>query len=917
LLLRPFLSFGRRQIDFSSGCARKAYLSVAKGVRARFDRYRFTDWGSVGGEAAHEAVSWWATRGRQADSNTVLKEALAPQTLARLVILALVAPQRLGDALNKARDAIDVLETSETIRNVLSRGPWQVESSLLDRGAALSPDLLGPNSVVELKTLSPESLGDASHVPSQDQVEAYLAWAMVAFGVEPVCQDWRGYILHLHPKIAEASRVVTVDPVPEMAARRVHNRHRLLALSEGAWLPAPDLNECTRCEFSRPTQDGLLLPAACAFHCQTERNWDCLATTQSGECPLLNQCNQYARYWVYERLDLFNRLRGELIAEEEEIASALALAEMAQGGAASLYEGFTVVMSDRGQLRLSPSPELRILNVAGRGDLFELLVGAVRCCEVRLTRIRDGDWILVPETTEFVASPGDRVTLRAIPTSDFPVRAQLNYLDRLQRLEEEPVALRTGERRHSPPILVDRSHVDDITAEAQVVLIDCPDRSAVGQAVRQFMHARPRGRYLLVEGRNVDNLPSECLEMSSDALARRIREQMTALDGGISSFAKEAASRHWRVTRQELFEGLLDPLIADDRIFTDVVVLEAESFPLLGLDRCLALGNRVSLIGTRSGAGPWAESENARASILFVNPMRLILDSSALVLPESVTHVESVRFGPSRAAEGIDLLPGEKGRLIAEIPVISENVTGDCEEGDDFLVSVNVPSTEGCAQQRDIVVQPDVNTTLSRSTIRGALRLLSAGAIERLGSSAEGRYDTSLIGFRVRINRIKLGVFGSVREHRVTLRLPADRAPASVAMCWRNAKEAAAVVAHAAANPLIEFVATSPFLGQCRLIAVKAAEAKLTNLRVTLPDRLGAKPLTGEYTLLISTVVGRAKPSYPVPVRDTARMLPMFIGPWRQIRIFCSPEAKEHHPVLRLLSSKSRESLERNAVTLG
>ena len=102
-----------------------------------------------------------------------------------------------------------------------------------------------------------------------------------------------------------------------------------------------------------------------------------------------------------------------------------------------------------------------------------------------------------------------------------------------------------------------------------------------------------------------------------------------------------------------------------------------------------------------------------------------------------------------------------------------------------------------------------------------------------------------------------------------------------------------------------------------RLIAVKAAEAKLTNLRVTLPDRLGAKPLTGEYTLLISTVVGRAKPSYPVPVRDTARMLPMFIGPWRQIRIFCSPEAKEHHPVLRLLSSKSRESLERNAVTLG
>src|SRR5262245_39290412 len=56
LLVRPWRTFGRRQIDYAAGCARKHYLSLMKGVRTNSAPRLLPSWQSLAGQVAHDLI---------------------------------------------------------------------------------------------------------------------------------------------------------------------------------------------------------------------------------------------------------------------------------------------------------------------------------------------------------------------------------------------------------------------------------------------------------------------------------------------------------------------------------------------------------------------------------------------------------------------------------------------------------------------------------------------------------------------------------------------------------------------------------------------------------------------------------------------------------------------------------------------
>jgi hypothetical protein len=96
---------------------------------------------------------------------------------------------------------------------------------------------------------------------------------------------------------------------------------------------------------------------------------------------------------------------------------------------------------------------------------------------------------------------------------------------------------------------------------------------------------------------------------------------------------------------------------------------------------------------------------------------------------------------------------------------------------------------------------------------------------------------------------------------------------------------------------------TSPFAAQSHLIAGKLHERKLQNVRVVPLDGLGEVDWSKEEGLLFSAVVESAGPSFsfPYPMNEPARLMPILVGQQRELHIFCSDAARRAHPVLRLL----------------
>ena len=195
---------------------------------------------------------------------------------------------------------------------------------------------------------------------------------------------------------------------------------------------------------------------------------------------------------------------------------------------------------------------------------------------------------------------------------------------------------------------------------------------------------------------------------------------------------------------------------------------------------------------------------------------------------------------------------------------------------------------------------------VSVTTLRTLLRGISAANIEAILSDREGKVDTSLIGHRVKLNKVATRIpNGELIEHQAVLRVPLGSFKFVEERCWSNNQEADAVAAYVQAHPQEEFVLTSPFFAQClemskRLVMLGATRAKVIPLH-----QLGRRASgSAQPELLVSWVVGAPDIVYPSPLDDASRLLEIFCGEWSAIRLFASDEAVTHHPVLNRIINR-------------
>lgn len=925
LLLRPFQTFGRTQVDFESRCGRKSYLTTAKGVSTRPAGTLHA--GNAGGQVAHDVFSHLAQDGARqgAPPESILAEALGVETVGSLVFLGLKSLEDMKAALRPGLEVQEVIARSNELRQFLQSDQWAPESDVLNNGVVVAPDLLGRKHVAELKYIKPGS-EYADPDKQRTQIEAYLAWAMVEYGLPQVCSEWKGLLVQLHPQIDEAKRIQTMQAQPELIGERLLNRHRLLALTHGAWLPAPSPDECNRCEFSDKAMRGEEQQAApaCTFHCQMERGWECYLPPPGRACPLIDKCDQYNRFVEFERVDQFNRLRADLLDEEEERAAIAQIIEVLtgrDGGEATgfVLGGLKVLEHKQGTLKVEFPQRLRMLHFAHRDEVFEVLCEGRPVGLVRMHKRKGPELMTLSEVHSLgrTLAIGTLIALRAVPEWRLGPRDQLRYLDLVQRRNEPPMSLRSGIRHDRLPTCTELLSLEQISPGAHLVLIDVPGRSglrAAAQKVLDRMRSSGTGRILVVDAIEELTPANEFADLSDMSLAEEFNAGKQGVTERLRTLVQDIlGKRIWCVPREQLFGVRLNMLVESLERFSDILVIGAETFPLLAINRCLALGKRVTLVGQAAAAGPRAESRQARQSELYQNTLRLLLEAGASIFPGEVERVEIVRLPATHGCAGSDRVFKFKGihhvsRLETHLCARSEAMSGSGHstkvEGEIELTRF-VPRSPNQVQTRHITVEVLPSERGSVRHLKELLKGITARSIERMNIMTKGYLDTALLGERVRIVDIQQITVSTTpdAEHRVTLRVPHDRFPFIQERLFTSPSEAEALITFAQQHPQGQFHVTSPFFAQCLLVSRLAAERGLNNVTVIPLDHLGWKRSSGERSLLVSTVVTQANPGYPYPMNDMGHLVELFTGAYMEVHLFSTEEALAHHPVLHRLTS--------------
>jgi hypothetical protein len=897
LLAQPWRTFGRRQIDFGAGCARKHYLSLKKGVRARINPRLPPTWQSLAGQVAHDLIEAAALDlpSALARNDDFIKAALSPATAMQLAVAGASNLSIAVTAMARGLRVLEVLARSPALADLLrTGGPWLAETDAFDRGVTLTPDLVGDRVVVELKRQSPES-AFARRDQIIAQARGYLAWAMVTYGIDQVTANWRAVIVNLHDRVPEAERITSITVGRDEVAHRILNRHRLLAVSDGSWLPAPTETECTRCEFHRVDPDRPDMPPACQFHCQAERNWPCADLDSGATCPLYGNCEEHRRYRDFRLLDLFNRLREEL-AEEDEEGEAAAAAVAANG--AQQWGPFRVSKADKAGIRLKPPDSLGLIDGAIPGQVFDLRVNGAVIARARFRRLRGGDWQLLAEGGIGRLKAGQDVWLGAVGLAAYPARAQMTYLDRMQRSGGWPGALRYGGLQRKP-VKVLHCRLDTVPPEADTVVVDAPTGNQQAEALLALLPTPPvRCLILLGTEWDVGRLPSHAIlfdEFTAHAW-------LTEAAGNPTDRVKIGAQKLAQATHIALPWDLLTSGILDGwgLTFDVVVVTDAHALPGLALSRALELCHRrLVLIGSSLAAGPATEAVRSARSPLFANLIQQTIDTGGALLPEHVQTLGLVRL-TSRIASGLStIVRASAGTIPINVHRIAGRTGANAEQ---LTMRASTPLATGQNQAVEVQAKLPAGSNISYRAVRSLLRNLAPSAFDRLlqnGLPNPGHVDGTLLGKRVVIVAARSSLVS--QQNQLTLTVPQGMAPLSLREGLTNVEEAAALVAHASAHPDQRFVATSPFAAQCRTVAAEASAAKIENLRVHLPERVPWKAQAERSVLLVSLAVTDSEGVAHWPYNHPGNMLPLLVGNWQRIEVFCSPAMAEH-PIVSALS---------------
>jgi hypothetical protein len=908
-LVRPWRNFGRREIDYSANCSRKHYLAVTKGARAESEAPRLLTMHGLAGEVAHDIIETAAhdLNAALAGDDEFIRKSLSPALLLRLVVLGLSDPTALASALARGTDALKTLRQSAALTSLLkSGGPWYSESDQFDRGVTMAPDLIGDRIVLELKRITPNSF-ETQREKFKRQIESYLAWAMVRFGIDPVVANWRASLVNLHPDMPDETRMETVTARRDMIGGRIYRRHRLIALLDGNWLPAPTPTECSFCEFHNASADEPDLPPICQYHCQAERGWECQSIDGKGtECPLYELCDCHSVYESYERPDHFNRLRRDLLIEEEDSELAVALTEE---GARVLGQ-FSVIKIEDGIIRLAPDPAMAVLDGVVPGVIYTLR-SEQQVYAVRFRRLRDGQWCFSLERRTLAPLVGTTVELVSRGQNVFPMRAQLAELDRTQRSGAGQFSKQSGGIHSSTLKIKKYDRIALVPPEARCLVVDSPEPLLQREALREFFALPSSGRQLVLTGPSSDSnfLPSDAIQLDDFSVTEKVARTAGSINGALHSISGEyAVVKKLVVPWDMLFDGLFDVFLHTGQ-FTDVVILDAHAFPMFGLRRCFELAsNRVVLVGSQLAAGPWAETSNARASLPFQNPVRLLIETQGQFLPKEIDFLAIVHI-QARAARSLGKMIGGS-RLDDTVPVEVKTVEGRADVSGTIELISEIETIFPQQNRLRLKITLDPRYPLALRETRQRLRHVSSAAIEQFRPRGDGQptpgqgsLDQSLIGVPVRLVAPVESLPGfQLPRHEVRFLWPRSSLPLTLSEGLINQSEAVVAVDIAASTPERRFIITSPFVAQCRAIAKVVANRRLDNIRVTLPEKLGHRRIQPAPHLIVSLAATDAATAATWPLNDLGQLAPLLIGDWSGITILCAPALFQHHPVIRHLA---------------
>lgn len=904
-VLRPFLRFGRNTIDYETKCARKMYLSQAKGVRRPRQPGDFHP-GTVSGHVADDLLAAAIRASLPSADEDALVGAVTSDSIRQLVCLALQDKQLSVAALNRSKKALHTLRSSPSVRSLLAADVWGSESGDLNNGVLVAPDLLGARHVVEMKFIGPNS-------PAFDparfdrQLRDYLAWAMVEYGAEAVAKSWRGALLHLHPAVNESDRVQFVTPAASLIARRVLNRHRLLGFARAGWLPAPTAGECEYCEFSRVDHAPTSQAAPCMFHCQCERGWDCWSDDPERRCPLLDRCDQFGLQMDFRLIDDFNRLRQVIRDEEEERAAIAELVETLSGGPAAessglVLSGFRVTEQSNGEVRLEIPERMRGLDFASRNGAFDLMIGGA-VVAVLLFRKRKDNVMSFRVLGRRRIATDQLVSLRFSSEQPEPLREQLEILESAQRRGDSPITLRAAPRKE-PLIVNRRQSIEEVDPTARLVLVDATERLAERDCLRRFI-AGASGRVLVIAPGAVDLELPELADLTEVAVAEAFTRGSGNAFQRIEAIVHDvAAKKAVLVSREHVFDDSFDAMMSLG--FEEVICLGAATASMSLVKRCQELRKRLILIGQAAAPGPRMDSPVARASLLARNTLALLLEAAEHVVLSDLKSLDVLVVRPNRACATAHAVLGfAEPVTCAPLHMHVLSSTDAIRQEVEVRATIFIPVSEDVHQRREIELEVE-DERLSRMGLDLVFRGVSARALERLNMQEVEQLDTTVLGYRARLRKLEMQTFssGSKQEHQLTVILGGSRFPFMQEHLYRSQAEAEAVISFARQFPQRMFHVTSPFVSQCVLIASLACETNVGNVRVYTPATLGRKKPGSERSLLVSLVVGAGSPGYPL-VATGRHMLNLLTGEYDEFHLFCSDQAVEHHPVVRRLSQDS------------
>jgi len=910
LIIRPHRVFGRTQIDFEDPCPRRSYLSVVKGVKG--NRRNSLSWGSVKGNVVHDLFSHWATHpGTLEDPEP--KDPFSHNTLLDLLHLGIVAPEAIQEILRAGDTLRRTVLASPTLRGILQQGPWEAESKALNNGVSVSPDLLSMGAVVELKHMAPGS-PYSSREKQVAQLEAYLAWAMVEYGAQPVSQTWKALLVQLHPDIPDQDRVLSLPPRPNLVAPRILARHKLLALHGGHWLPRPG-EECHYCDYGDIRDaDEPGAPPPCEFYCQTERSWPC--EKEGNACKLLGRCNQRRHWHAFDSLDRFNGYRKVLVEEEEEREFVVGLVESITEGSGAEWAGlgiggFQVHSQEPGLLFLRAPDWTQEFELALRGDCFRMARAGAELGIIQFAK-RKGQTLRFKVLHRIGAGPqrGEQISLWHIPRWESEPRDLLSFLDGSQRSPQGADPMRPAT---ASPVTVVESPIINLRAPGpDLILVDVAGLGDLRREVEDaLLQVRGIGSFRVLvagaEGIGVDP-PTGAACMDRSAIADDLSSMGVPLHTRLGSSAEKARlAQEWFLSRAELQSGRLLYNVSEKGRFALLVVAEAEKLPIVLLARCFELADRVVLIGQSQATGPVVEAPSARRSEMFQNTFAYLLAGALHVLPTRVSQVQVVKRQPSQAIKGAGVLHLAEGIRCTstEFLEVPEDQTQNMTTLPPLTLQATFPSRESFVKRIALTLQPD--ESIRGSSLQALMRGISHSQIVDMKGNREGTEDRTLIGHRVRVDTVeKIQEPGTETFHSVKVSLPLSGFRYIQERIHHSRAEVDAAIRYVRDHSAENFILSSPFHAQCLLLASACAEAGLASSKVVPLDRLGRKALKpGGWSLLFSWGISHSESIYPAPLDDLGRLLELFYGDWSRVVILASAESMLHHPLLQALKGNT------------